>query len=89
MNGNMRLATRTNVRRSYDPVWRALQPNDIGTDEFMTLCKLLGVEPYITVNAGTGDDWSAAGITSNTATATPPRRWANSAPPTAIPNLIT
>lgn len=44
----------------YDPVWRALQPNDIGTDEFMTLCKLLGVEPYITVNAGTGDAWSAA-----------------------------
>ncbi len=44
----------------YDPVWRALQPNDIGTDEFMALCKLLGVEPYITVNAGTGDDWSAA-----------------------------
>ncbi len=44
----------------YDPVWRALQPNDIGTDEFMTMCKLLGVEPYITVNAGTGDEWSAA-----------------------------
>ena len=43
----------------FDPVWRALQPNDIGPDEFMTLCKLLGVEPYITVNAGTGDDWSA------------------------------
>ncbi len=43
----------------FDPVWRALQPNDIGTDEFMTMCKLLGVEPYITVNAGTGDDWSA------------------------------
>ena len=44
----------------YDPVWRAVQPNDIGTDEFMTMCKLLGVEPYITVNAGTGDGWSAA-----------------------------
>ena len=44
----------------YDPVWRALQPNDIGTDEFMAMCQLLGVEPYITVNAGTGDDWSAA-----------------------------
>jgi alpha-N-arabinofuranosidase len=44
----------------YDPVWRALQPNDIGTDEFMALCQLLGVEPYITVNAGTGDAWSAA-----------------------------
>jgi alpha-N-arabinofuranosidase len=44
----------------YDPVWRALQPNDIGTDEFMTMCRLLGVDPYITVNAGTGDAWSAA-----------------------------
>jgi alpha-N-arabinofuranosidase len=44
----------------FDPVWHALQPNDIGTDEFLTLCKLLGVEPYITVNAGLGDEWSAA-----------------------------
>ena len=44
----------------FDPVWNAVQPNDIGTDEFMTLCKLLGVEPYITVNAGFGDAWSAA-----------------------------
>lgn len=45
---------------TWDPVWRALQPNDIGTDEFMTLCQLLEVEPYITVNAGTGDATSAA-----------------------------
>ncbi|HEX9048621.1 MAG TPA: alpha-N-arabinofuranosidase [Verrucomicrobiae bacterium] len=46
--------------QTWDPVWRALQPNDIGTDEFMKLCQLLDVEPYITVNAGTGDAWSAA-----------------------------
>lgn len=45
---------------TFDPVWNALQPNDIGTDEFLTLCGLLGVEPYIAVNAGTGDAWSAA-----------------------------
>jgi alpha-N-arabinofuranosidase len=45
---------------TWDPVWRAIQPNDIGTDEFMTLCKLIEVEPYITVNSGTGDAWSAA-----------------------------
>ena len=45
---------------TWDPVWNALQPNDIGTDEFLTLCRLLGVEPYIAVNAGTGDAWSAA-----------------------------
>jgi alpha-N-arabinofuranosidase len=43
-----------------DPAWNAVQPNDVGTDEFLTLCRLLGVEPYITVNAGFGDAWSAA-----------------------------
>jgi alpha-N-arabinofuranosidase len=44
----------------WDPVWRALQPNDFGLDEFMTLCGLLDVAPYITVNAGFGDAFSAA-----------------------------
>lgn len=44
----------------WDPVWGALQPNDFGLDEFMTLCRLLDVEPYVTVNAGFGDAWSAA-----------------------------
>jgi alpha-N-arabinofuranosidase len=43
-----------------DPVWHAVQPNDVGTDEFLTLCRLLGVDAYITVNAGFGDAWSAA-----------------------------
>ena len=42
-----------------DPVWRTLQSNDVGTEEFMTMCKLLGVEAYITVDAGFGDAWSA------------------------------
>ena len=28
-----------------DPVWNVLRPSDIGTDEFMTLCKLLDVGP--------------------------------------------
>jgi alpha-N-arabinofuranosidase len=43
-----------------DPVWHAVQPNDVGADEFMTLCRLLDVEPYVTVNGGFGDEWSAA-----------------------------
>ena len=43
-----------------DEVWHAVQPNDVGTDEFMTLCRLLDVEAYITVNGGFGDAWSAA-----------------------------
>jgi alpha-N-arabinofuranosidase len=45
---------------TYDYAWNAMQSNDVGMDEFMTLCKLIGVEPYITVNAGFGDAHSAA-----------------------------
>lgn len=45
---------------TYDHAWNAMQSNDVGLDEFMTLCKLIGVEPYITVNAGFGDAHSAA-----------------------------
>ena len=44
----------------YDYAWNAMQSNDVGLDEFMTLCRLIGVEPYITVNAGFGDAHSAA-----------------------------
>ncbi|HUZ97007.1 MAG TPA: hypothetical protein VMU57_19060 [Edaphobacter sp.] len=43
----------------FDYAWNAMQSNDVGLDEFMTLCKLIGVEPYITVNAGFGDAHSA------------------------------
>ena len=44
---------------TYDYAWNAMQSNDVGLDEFMTLCRLIGVEPYITVNAGFGDEHSA------------------------------
>ena len=60
-----------------DPVWHAVQPNDVGTDEFLTLCRLLGVDPYITVNAGFGDAWSAAELVeyTNGAVTTPMGKW--------------
>ncbi|HUY82610.1 MAG TPA: hypothetical protein VMU92_12870 [Acidobacteriaceae bacterium] len=45
---------------TYDYAWNAMQSNDVGLDEFMTMCRLIGVEPYITVNAGFGDAHSAA-----------------------------
>jgi alpha-N-arabinofuranosidase len=45
---------------SWDSVWNAMQPNDVGMDELMTFCRLIHVDPYITVNAGFGDDHSAA-----------------------------
>ena len=44
----------------FDYAWHAMQTNDVGMDELMTLCKLIGVDPYITVNAGFGDAHSAA-----------------------------
>lgn len=44
----------------FDHAWGAVQPNDIGMDEWMTLCRLIGTEPYVTVNAGLGDANSAA-----------------------------
>lgn len=43
----------------FDYAWNAMQTNDVGMDELMTFCKLIGVEPYITVNAGFGDAHSA------------------------------
>jgi len=44
----------------FDHAWNAMQSNDLGMDELMTLCKLIDVDPYITVNAGFGDARSAA-----------------------------
>jgi len=44
----------------YDHAWNQMQVNDVGMDEFMTLCKLIDVDPYVTVNGGFGDSHSAA-----------------------------
>ncbi len=44
----------------YDYAWNTVEYNDVGTDEFLTLCRLLGIDPYICVNAGFGDAHSAA-----------------------------
>jgi alpha-L-arabinofuranosidase len=39
--------------------WNGMESNDMGIDDFMTLCKLLGAEPYIAINSGLGDAHSA------------------------------
>lgn len=44
----------------FDHAWSAMQPNDLGMDEYMELTRIIGVEPYVTVNAGLGDSHSAA-----------------------------
>jgi len=38
----------------------SLESNDMGIDDFMTFCRLLGAEPYIAIDSGRGDDHSAA-----------------------------
>ena len=45
---------------NWDYAWNQMQTNDLGPDEFVEFCKLIGVEPYISVNAGLGDAHSAA-----------------------------
>ncbi|MFZ0394691.1 MAG: alpha-N-arabinofuranosidase [Terracidiphilus sp.] len=45
---------------TWDHAWNQMQTNDLGPDEFAEFCKLIGVEPYISVNAGLGDAHSAA-----------------------------
>jgi alpha-N-arabinofuranosidase len=47
---------------SYDKAWRVEEPNTFGTDEFVAWCRLIGAEPYICTNAGSGgieemSDW--------------------------------
>ncbi|MFN8090817.1 MAG: hypothetical protein U0599_01020 [Vicinamibacteria bacterium] len=40
--------------------WSGLESNDMGIDDFMTFCRLVGAEPYLAVNSGLGDAHSAA-----------------------------
>src|ERR1035441_2834739 len=47
---------------TWDYHWGSAQPNDVGMDEFMTLCGLLDIEPYISVNSGFGEARSAADL---------------------------
>lgn len=47
---------------SFDKAWGVEDPNTFGTAEFVKWCRLIGAEPYICTNAGTGtpeemSDW--------------------------------
>ncbi|MCF7803427.1 MAG: alpha-N-arabinofuranosidase [Candidatus Marinimicrobia bacterium] len=44
----------------YDYAWNAVESNDVGTEEFLVLCDLLGIDPYLVVNIGFGDEQTAA-----------------------------
>ena len=40
----------------WDKAWRVEDDNSFGTDEFVRFCRLIGCEPYICLNAGTGSE---------------------------------
>lgn len=37
-----------------DPAWGSVEPNQFGTDEFMTLCRIMDWQPMLASNLGTG-----------------------------------
>ena len=43
-----------------DLAWNGLESNDMGVDDFLTFCRLVGATPYLAVNSGLGDAHSAA-----------------------------
>jgi alpha-L-arabinofuranosidase len=43
-----------------NPAWTGVEHNDFGMHEFILFCRLVGAEPWITVNTGFGDAYSAA-----------------------------
>lgn len=43
-----------------DPNWHMLQPNDVGVDELLQMCTIIGVEPYWCINTGFGEPRSGA-----------------------------
>ena len=38
-----------------NPAWKGIEPNDFGIDEYMTFCRMLHTDAYITVNSGLGN----------------------------------
>lgn len=43
-----------------NPAWTGVEHNDFGMHEFVRFCQLVKAEPWITVNTGFGDAYSAA-----------------------------
>jgi len=55
-----RRPARLNLSRAIEQEGLYWEPNDVGVDEFIALCRLLGAKPYLAVNAGDGTPEEAA-----------------------------
>jgi alpha-N-arabinofuranosidase len=60
-----------------NPAWQGTEHNDVGIHEFLAFCRIIGTEPYITVNSGQGDETLAADEVEyvNGAADTPMGKW--------------
>ncbi|MEM1509126.1 MAG: alpha-L-arabinofuranosidase C-terminal domain-containing protein [Thermofilaceae archaeon] len=54
------IGPKNNRPRRFEMAWGAEEPNEFGTDEFIEWTRIVGTEPYITVNAGNGTPEEAA-----------------------------
>jgi len=45
-----------------DKAWNTIEPNQFGTDEFMQWCRMVGTEPMMGLNLGTGTPEMAAAL---------------------------
>ena len=48
--------------RVLERAWNSIETNQFGTNEFVTWCRLVGTEPMLAVNLGTGTPESAAAL---------------------------
>ncbi len=69
-----------------NPAWQGVEHNDVGIHEYMDLMRILGADPYITVNSGLGDVKMAVDEVRVRQRRRPIRRWAGSGRRTAIPS---
>jgi alpha-N-arabinofuranosidase len=52
--------SRDNRPIRHDAAWQAEETNQVGTDEFLTFCEQMDIEPYLVVNDGSGTPEEAA-----------------------------
>ena len=43
-----------------NPAWQGIEHNDVGIHEFLNFCRIIGTDPYISVNSGQGSETMAA-----------------------------
>lgn len=41
-------------QRRQELAWHGIETNEFGTDEFLKWCEIVGTEPYLALNFGTG-----------------------------------